>query len=209
MEAQKTGTFEGSAGGGSWRRTRSSPAGDLGRKGQATQSCLHQPSPLSAAVIHAVAGPPDRGRERPGAQRRVGLTPEPCDVTILQSLPGVGRIVLATLLAEAFEALQRRSYQALRCLAGVAPVTKRSGKSRIVLKRQAAQVSVVHGSGEWTHWPQPRPGLGDTDVGRASQVLHTIEHVGGDVHLGRPTLIRMRAYPVADHLFPSRDGALG
>src|SRR5215203_4523075 len=58
--------------------------------------------------------------------------------------------------------------------------------------------SVVHGSGEWTHWPQPRPGLGDTDVGRASQVLHTIEHVGGDVHLGRPTLIRMRAYPVAD-----------
>src|SRR3954470_23395169 len=27
--------------------------------------------------------------------------PEPCDVTILRSLPGVGRIVLATLLAEA------------------------------------------------------------------------------------------------------------
>ena len=59
-----------------------------------------------------------------------GQRPEPCDVTILQSLPGVGRIVLATLLAEAFEALQRRDYRALRCLAGVAPVTKRSGKSR-------------------------------------------------------------------------------
>src|SRR4051812_21526930 len=76
-----------------------------------------------------------------GAQEGAeGQRPEPCDVTILRSLPGVGQIVLATLLAEAFEALQRRDYRALRCLAGVAPVTKRSGKSRIVLMRQAAHV---------------------------------------------------------------------
>ena len=38
------------------------------------------------------------------------------DATILGSLPGAGRIVLATLLAEAYEALRRRDYQALRCL---------------------------------------------------------------------------------------------
>lgn len=67
-----------------------------------------------------------------------GQSGEQRDVTILRSLPGVGRIVVATLLAEASEALQRRDYQALRCLSGVAPVTKRSGKSRIVLMRQAA-----------------------------------------------------------------------
>ena len=60
------------------------------------------------------------------------------DVTILASLPGVGRIVLATLLAEAFDPLQRRDYHALRCLCGVAPVTKRSGKSKIVIRRLAA-----------------------------------------------------------------------
>jgi hypothetical protein len=36
------------------------------------------------------------------------------DVTILRSLPGVGRIVLATLVAEAQDALQRRNYHALR-----------------------------------------------------------------------------------------------
>ncbi|WP_373562082.1 transposase, partial [Sphingobium sp. IP1] len=42
-------------------------------------------------------------------------------MTILRSLPGVGRIVLATLLAEASDALQRRDYHALRCLSGVAP----------------------------------------------------------------------------------------
>ena len=57
---------------------------------------------------------------------------------ILSSLPGVGRIVLATLLAEAYQPLQRRDYQALRCLCGVAPVTRRSGKSKIVVRRLAA-----------------------------------------------------------------------
>ena len=67
-----------------------------------------------------------------------GQSFEQHDVTILRTLPGVGRIVIATLLAEASDALRRRDYQALRCLSGVAPVTKRSGKSRIVLMRQAA-----------------------------------------------------------------------
>ena len=60
------------------------------------------------------------------------------DVEILNSLPGVGRIVLATLLAEAHDPLLRRDYHALRCLSGVAPVTKRSGKSLIVVRRLAA-----------------------------------------------------------------------
>ena len=46
----------------------------------------------------------------------------------------------ATLLAEAAEPLQRRDYHALRSLAGVAPVTRRSGKRRIVLMRQACQM---------------------------------------------------------------------
>src|SRR5215207_1041955 len=50
---------------------------------------------------------------------------------------------------------------------------------------------------------------GDADVVRASQVQHAVEHVAGDAYLGRPTLIRMRAQPVAEHLFPSRDGGLG
>ena len=60
------------------------------------------------------------------------------DVAILASLPGVGRIVLATLLAEAFDPLRRRDYHALRCLCGTAPVTRRSGKSMIVVRRLAA-----------------------------------------------------------------------
>jgi len=66
-----------------------------------------------------------------------GQPVEQHDAAILRSLPGVGRIVLATLLAEGNQALQARDYHALRTLCGVAPVTKRSGKSRRVEMRQA------------------------------------------------------------------------
>lgn len=69
-----------------------------------------------------------------------GQQTEQRDVTILRSLPGVGRIVLATLLTEAAEPLRRRDYRALRSLSGVAPVTKRSGRRCIVIMRQACQV---------------------------------------------------------------------
>jgi transposase len=71
------------------------------------------------------------------------------DVEILASLPGVGRIVLATLLAEAFDALQRRDYAALRSLTGVAPVTKKSGKSCIVVRRQACHDRLANAMYHW------------------------------------------------------------
>lgn len=78
-----------------------------------------------------------------------GQTEEQRDVTILASLPGIGRIVLATLLAEAFDPLRRRDYHALRCLCGVAPVTRRSGKSKIVLRRLAAHVRLSNAVYHW------------------------------------------------------------
>ena len=62
----------------------------------------------------------------------------PSDAAILTSLPGIGRITLAILLAEASDPLGRRNYAALRTLSGVAPVTKRSGKSHVVSMRYAA-----------------------------------------------------------------------
>lgn len=69
-----------------------------------------------------------------------GQKSEQHDVTILRSLPGVGRIVLATLLGEAAEPLRKRDYHALRTLSGVAPVTRRSGKRCVVLMRQACHL---------------------------------------------------------------------
>ena len=82
------------------------------------------------ALVDQLAGPdvPETDPGQPSEQR---------DAAILRSLPGVGRIVAATLLAEAHQALQSRDYRALRTLTGVAPVTKRSGKSRRVEMRQA------------------------------------------------------------------------
>jgi transposase len=74
----------------------------------------------------------------------------PCDVTILRSWPGIGRIVLATLLAEATEALRRRDYHALRALAGVAPVTRRSGKQRFVLRRLACNRRLHNAVHQWS-----------------------------------------------------------
>jgi len=71
------------------------------------------------------------------------------DVAILDSLPGVGRIVLATLLTEAPEALQRRDYHALRTLSGAAPVTRRSGKSRVVLRRYACNRRLRNALHNW------------------------------------------------------------
>jgi len=55
---------------------------------------------------------------------------EQSDATILLSLPGVGPIVAAALLAEAPQPLADRDYHAARALAGVAPVTRRSGKRK-------------------------------------------------------------------------------
>lgn len=66
-----------------------------------------------------------------------GRADEPRDVEILLSLPGVGRIVVAVLLAEASRPVRARDYQALRTLAGIAPVTRRSGKSLVVGMRKA------------------------------------------------------------------------
>jgi transposase len=71
------------------------------------------------------------------------------DAVILASLPGVGRTILATLLAEAWEPLRRRDYAALRSLTGVAPVTKRSGKSCIVIRRQACHERLANAVYHW------------------------------------------------------------
>ncbi len=80
------------------------------------------------ALVDQLATAPEAEPGQPIEQR---------DAAILRSLPGVGRIVLATLLAEAHQAIQARDYHAIRTLTGVAPVTKRSGKSCRVEMRQA------------------------------------------------------------------------
>jgi transposase len=78
-----------------------------------------------------------------------GQRQEHRDVTILDSLPGVGRTVLVTMLAEAPDALQRRDYHALRNLCGSAPVTRRSGKSCMVMRRRACNRRLSNAAFYW------------------------------------------------------------
>lgn len=60
------------------------------------------------------------------------------DVSVLSSIPGVGLNVLSVLLGEAHDLLARRDYATLRCLGGVAPVTRQSGKAWAVQRRRAS-----------------------------------------------------------------------
>jgi transposase len=87
------------------------------------------------ALLATAAGPDDQ--------------PEHRDVTILRSLPGVGRLVAATMLAEASRPLAARDYQTLRAQAGVAPVTRQSGKLRQVLMRRSCNTRLRHAVFHW------------------------------------------------------------
>ena len=69
------------------------------------------------------------------------------------------------MLAEAGDPLARRDHAALRTLSGVAPVTKRSGKTRIVVMRYAAQVRLRQAVFHWArvaimHDPKSRSRYG-------------------------------------------------
>ena len=86
-------------------------------------------------------------------ESEAGNRPEQRDVAILRSLPGVGRINLAALLTEASEPLKRRDYHALRLMSGVAPVTRRSGKVCLVIRRLACNARLERALYHWARVP--------------------------------------------------------
>lgn len=72
------------------------------------------------------------------------------DVTILLSMPGVGRVISATMLAEASQPLADRDYHALRCYGGTAPITRRSGKRKIILMRRSCNQRLRNAIYHWS-----------------------------------------------------------
>jgi transposase len=96
-------------------------------------------------ALDGLCGKLEVPKESPSGQNR-----EQCDVTILRSWPGIGRIVLATLLTEAAEPLRARDYHALRALAGTAPVTRRSGKQCFVIRRHACNKRLQNAIRHWS-----------------------------------------------------------
>src|SRR5215469_17496432 len=68
---------------------------------------------------------------------------------LLQLDPAGVERVFRTLLAEASDTLQRRDYHALRLLCGSAPVTRRSGKSCVVVRRYACNHRLRNATYHW------------------------------------------------------------
>jgi transposase len=91
------------------------------------QACSQQVS----ALLRTVAEAPGEGEG-------------PSDVAMVLSLPGVGRTMTAWLFAEAAQPLAERDSQVLRTHGGVAPVTKQSGKRRLVVMRHGCNPRVRH-----------------------------------------------------------------
>ena len=91
------------------------------------QACSQQVS----ALLHTLAEEPGDGEG-------------PSDVAIVLSLPGVGRKMTAWLFAEAAQPLAERDYQVLRTHGGIAPVTKQSGKRRVVVMRRGCNPRLRH-----------------------------------------------------------------
>jgi hypothetical protein len=84
---------------------------------------------------------------------QTGPEPEQNLVAIIQSLPGAGRIVLSTLLAEAFEPLQRADYPILRKLCGVAPKQKSgSGAAKAATHLALPLMVPDKRSQRWRNW---------------------------------------------------------
>jgi hypothetical protein len=78
-----------------------------------------------------------------------GPPSEPSDAKILLSLPGVGNLVGAAVLAEAGGPLSHCDRTTLRAQCGTAPVTKRSGKSLQVTMRYACNPRLRNACHYW------------------------------------------------------------
>ena len=80
---------------------------------------------------------------------RVGTMEGGQAVGILRSVPGIGATVLAVILSEAFDSVRKAELQALRCYFGLAPVTKRSGRTVLVQRRLAANGRLRNAAHHW------------------------------------------------------------
>jgi hypothetical protein len=84
-----------------------------------------------------------------GDPSEVGPVRELSDAAILLSLPGVGNLVGATVLAEAGGPLSQLTRTTLRPRCGTAPVTQRSGKQRQVTMRHACNARLREACHYW------------------------------------------------------------
>lgn len=73
----------------------------------------------------------------------------PDDLEIALSLPGIGIRVVASLFGEAGHCLAARDLQAFRAQTGMGPITKASGKTRLVVMRRACNPRLREACFHW------------------------------------------------------------
>lgn len=78
-----------------------------------------------------------------------GLDPAASDARIIRSLPGIGPVLCATMLAEAWQPLAARDELRLRAQFGLAPVTRSSGKMHQVCMRHACNRRLRAATHQW------------------------------------------------------------
>lgn len=71
------------------------------------------------------------------------------DISLLQSFPGIGRIIAGAFLAEASHPLEQRDYYAIRAHGGIAPVTRQSGKTKQVGMRYRCNTRLRNALYHW------------------------------------------------------------
>jgi Transposase IS116/IS110/IS902 family len=118
--------------------------------------------------------------------------------------------ILAILLTEAGDPLARRDYAALQTLSGVAPVTKRSGKTHIAVMRYAAQVRLRQAVFHWARRrhsarpqePLPLPGPAATWPLLQPRPAHCRRPAAGDGlrPLATAGAVRPRSWPGQDSI---------
>jgi len=89
-------------------------------------------------------------KDLPGNATTDTNVPKLRDIDLLLSMPGLGQVIAATMLSEASRPLRERDYEALRCYAGTAPVTKQSAKRKTVSMRRACSSRVRQAVFHWS-----------------------------------------------------------
>lgn len=94
-------------------------------------------------------------------------------MALMSSLPGVGVVVSTTLLGEAATALTQRDGSAFRSYAGVAPITKQSGKSKRVSMRYGCNQRLREACYHWARTSVQRDATSRAHYSRLRQAGHS------------------------------------
>jgi transposase len=122
------------------------------------------------ALMEQLSAPPDRANAaNDGGQQGHR------DAAILLSLPGLGVLTGATMLAEATNPLRHRDYQSLRTQSGTAPVSSQTGKQRrpTVRMRRACNPRLRNAAYHWARVSMQRDALSHDHYARLRHAGHS------------------------------------